>query len=207
MNRPWMPLYVADYLADTAHLNAAQSGAYLHLIMHYWQKGCLPADDESLMRIARMTAVEWKKNKGTLRTFFQDGWKHKRIDDELAHALEVSSKRRTSAMQRHSKPSANGHAIAEHLDTHARATPQPQSPSEAKASAPANLEKQLFDRGKSILGKNAGGLIANLIKAKGSIALARAALETAAAKASPREYVGACIRGENQDAEVRGDAW
>ena len=115
-----MPLYIADYLADTAHLNAAQSGAYLHLIMHYWQKGGLPQDEDGLMRIARMTPQEWKRNRLVIEAFFQPAWKHKRIDGELAHMLDVSSKRRAAAEQRHSKSDAN----AEQLDTHSHSHSQ-----------------------------------------------------------------------------------
>lgn len=91
MNRPWMPLYVADYIADTAHLGALESGAYLHLIMHYWLNGSLPADDRQLARVARMTDREWKAAKATLQAFFDDGWTHGRIDKELAKANEVST--------------------------------------------------------------------------------------------------------------------
>lgn len=127
MNRPWMPLYVADYRADTAHLNAAQHGAYLLLIMHYWQTGSLPTDDAPLARIACMTAVEWRKSKAVIAAFFTPEWKHKRIDAELARAADISSKRRASAEQRHSKRDAN----AELLDTHAR-TCAPASPSHSQ---------------------------------------------------------------------------
>ena len=57
---PYMPLYVADYLADTAHLGAVEHGAYLLLIMNYWQRGKpLPADDVRLARIARVDASQW----------------------------------------------------------------------------------------------------------------------------------------------------
>jgi hypothetical protein len=59
-----------------------------------------------------------------------------------------------------------------------------------------DLEKQLFDRGKQVLGKEAGGLIAKLLKAKQrNFALARAAIEMASTKQNAREYVAAVIRG------------
>lgn len=67
---------------------------------------------------------------------------------------------------------------------------------EEDAAPPPSLEKQLFDRGRQVLGEKAGGMIKNLLKAKnGDFALARAALEVAATKAAPREYIGAIIRG------------
>jgi uncharacterized protein YdaU (DUF1376 family) len=124
--RPWMPLYIADYLADTAHLGALQSGAYLHLIMHYWQNGGLPEGDAALARIARLSPAEFRRERATLAAFFHEGWKHKRIDAELAHAADVSSKRRASAEHRHGKRDANASANAEQLDTHARGLSQPQ---------------------------------------------------------------------------------
>ena len=36
---PYMQLYVADYLADTVHLDADEHGAYLLIIFNYWQTG------------------------------------------------------------------------------------------------------------------------------------------------------------------------
>jgi uncharacterized protein YdaU (DUF1376 family) len=93
---PYMPLYVADYLADTAHLNAAENGAYLALIMHYWRHGCLPIDDGSLRRISRMTSKEWSRSKQTIAFFFTDDWKHGRIDRELSKAKLKSDRRAQS---------------------------------------------------------------------------------------------------------------
>lgn len=90
MIRPWMPLYVADYLADTAHLEAAESGAYLHLIMHYWINGGLPNDDRRLARIAKMADREWLKSKATIQDFFDDGWRHGRIEFEMTEAARIS---------------------------------------------------------------------------------------------------------------------
>ena len=53
-NRAWMPLHIDDYLADTGHLTGAEHGAYLLLIMHYWQNGSLPGSERLIARVARM---------------------------------------------------------------------------------------------------------------------------------------------------------
>jgi uncharacterized protein YdaU (DUF1376 family) len=96
MSAPWMPLYVADYLADTAHLSAAEHGAYMLLIMHYWRAGKLPNDEKQLQRIARMTAREWANSRETIAAFFDDGWVHGRIENELAKSGLKSTARAQS---------------------------------------------------------------------------------------------------------------
>jgi uncharacterized protein YdaU (DUF1376 family) len=118
MNRPWMPLYIADYIRDTSHLRALESGAYLHLIMAYWVTGKLPNDDRQLATIAKLTDREWKACKAVLAEFFGPDWSsHKRIDKEIAKATDISNKRRTSAERMHSKARANAHANAHTLHT------------------------------------------------------------------------------------------
>lgn len=65
-----------------------------------------------------------------------------------------------------------------------------------KGTASTDPETDLFRRGRDVLGKDAGGLIAKLLKAKGGkVHEARSALEMASGKSDPREYVGAVIRG------------
>ena len=96
MPRPWMPLYVADYLGDTGHLSTIEHGAYLLLIMHYWQNGGLPKEDAKLARITRTTTREWAGMRDTLAEFFAEGWSHARIDRELSSA-DAAYQRRAKA--------------------------------------------------------------------------------------------------------------
>lgn len=61
---------------------------------------------------------------------------------------------------------------------------------------PSIAERDLFSRGRVVLGKSAGGVIAKLLKSKGgNVALARAAIEAASTKQNPTEYIAACARG------------
>jgi hypothetical protein len=61
---------------------------------------------------------------------------------------------------------------------------------------PSEPERELFKRGRVILGKSAGGQLAKLKAAcGGNISLARSKLELAATKDKPSEFIAAIIRG------------
>jgi uncharacterized protein YdaU (DUF1376 family) len=102
-NRAWMPLHIADYLADTGHLTATEHGAYLLLIMHYWQNGHLPENERVIARIAKLTADQWEESRDMLAMLFGPGWTHKRIDAELSKADDIIGKRKAAAEARYSK--------------------------------------------------------------------------------------------------------
>lgn len=82
----YMPFYPADYISDTQHLSLEQHGAYLLLILAYWRHGNLPTDEKKLALIAHMSPAKWKANRDTLEALFDHGWRHKRIEKELAKA-------------------------------------------------------------------------------------------------------------------------
>ena len=100
---PYMPLYIGDYLADTGHLSAAEHGAYLLLLMHYWQRGePLPSDDERLRRIAKIEPRQWSKVRRSIVDFFDDDgitWTHHRVETELERARCKSLKAREAGIK------------------------------------------------------------------------------------------------------------
>jgi uncharacterized protein YdaU (DUF1376 family) len=95
-NRARMPLHVGDYLADTGHVTATEHGAYLLLIMHHWQNGCLPENERIIARIAKLSPEQWEESRDMLAMLFGPGWTHKRIDAELSKADEIIEKRRSA---------------------------------------------------------------------------------------------------------------
>lgn len=131
MSSPWMPLYVADYLADTRRLTMAEHGAYMLLIMEYWRNGGLPDDEMRLARIVGATPDEWAKVRDNVAELFQPGWRHKRIDAELAKSRDKSEAAKASASRRwQSKGNANAYANAMPTQCEGNANamlPQPQS--------------------------------------------------------------------------------
>ena len=141
MSRPWMPLYIADYRKDTGHLSAAEHGAYLLLIMHYWATGRLPDNDRQLSRIACMSPAEWKRARPIVEPFFEDGWKHGRIDEELAKAADISNKRSEARKQRGNKKPTNEPTNVELLSTQSQS--QSPIPSEAKKASSGSRPKKV----------------------------------------------------------------
>lgn len=157
-NRAWMPLHIGDYLADTGHLTAAEHGAYLLLIMHYWQNGSLPENERLIARIARLDAEQWEGSREVIAMLFGPGWTHKRIDAEMAKADEIIEKRRRAgkARQEGSKTKSDdehrGSTCSSHADTRA-GTPFTDNLSDADASAAAGGDPRdaLWRDGVSIL--------------------------------------------------------
>lgn len=90
---PFMPLYVADYLADTGHLSTLEHGAYLLLLMHYWRVGKLPTEDRQLAHVTRSSLRQWQSIRPQIEPFFDAEWTHKRVEKERDNATKKASAR------------------------------------------------------------------------------------------------------------------
>lgn len=98
----WMPLYIGDYLADTARLTTEQHGAYLLLLMDYWRSGRLPDNDQVLAQICKLSPDAWCNAKAMLEPFFsiEDGfWVHHRVEKEMSDAKVNKQKNHVRAVK------------------------------------------------------------------------------------------------------------
>jgi uncharacterized protein YdaU (DUF1376 family) len=98
MSKAWMPLYIGDYLRKTRHLSLAEHGAYLLLIMHYWDNGPLPNDDAKLAHILGVPLRRFRSLSVPVRSYFTEAnakqlLRHNRLDEELEKADIISQKR------------------------------------------------------------------------------------------------------------------
>src|SRR5580704_2112217 len=159
MGRAWMPLYVGDYLRDTRDLNTLQHGAYLLLIMHYWQHEALPTDDARLAAIAGLPVAQWRRIREPVQAKFAEGWKHKRIEAELAKLDRAVTQRRLAGRNGGIKSGiaravAQGEAIIRAQADSKRALARNASGREARAQAaeqqPRTNHNQRFESSFSV---------------------------------------------------------
>ena len=141
-SRPWMPLYVADYLGDTSHLSTLEHGAYLLLIMHYWQHKGLPPGDAQIARVARMSAKSWATVRDTIAAFFSPDWRHKRLDLELAIAEQMAIKRSAAGKAGASVRYGNRMAIARQSDSIVRVRLQSHNSPSLPVQSPTPAKEQ-----------------------------------------------------------------
>lgn len=85
--RPFMQLYVSDFVGDTLHLSTEQIGAYMLLLMAMWNAGGrLPDDDAKLARVVRLSVKKWRTIAPDLMAFLErkegEIW-HNRLTKEL----------------------------------------------------------------------------------------------------------------------------
>jgi uncharacterized protein YdaU (DUF1376 family) len=153
MSRPWMPLYISDYLGDTGHLTNAEHGSYLLLIMHYWQRGKLPNDDVRLASIAKASLQQWESMKPTISEFFDSDWRHARIDDELEKSRKAYEKRALAGKKgglSARKKTSNDEAMLQQCSNNAEPTTttttnRGSSPSEQQNAARSPSDEVLID--------------------------------------------------------------
>ncbi len=95
----YMPLYWAEFLADTLHLSACEMGAYTLLLGAMWRAGgTLPRDDRKLAQITRQSPEAWLEMKETVMDFFTvrgGRMTQKKLSEELAKAntkIEVAKR-------------------------------------------------------------------------------------------------------------------
>ena len=194
MGRAWLPLYVGDYLRDTRDLNTLQHGAYLLLIMHYWQHDALPTDDARLAAIAGLPVAQWRRIREPVQAKFSDGWKHKRIEAEIAKADRAFMQRRLAGRNGGIKSGIaravqHGEAIIQAQAAGKRALARSPSAREAAAQQPRTNHNHRFESSSGIpagpstpvaegMAPNAGAAESRPISGRGrsSMSCSRAAL-------------------------------
>lgn len=107
MSLPWFPFNIKDFLANTKRLNTEAKGAYLCLMLDYYeQEAPAPDDDDVLAAICELPVEAWKRHRKVIAPLFdvRDGhWHHARIEHEM---LEAQRKHSSSI----ARASAGGHA-------------------------------------------------------------------------------------------------
>jgi len=70
---PYWPVATDAFVADTMHLNAEETGAYIMLLMCLWRSSdaTLPLDHVTLCRMARVQSKRWPKVWETVGAFFK----------------------------------------------------------------------------------------------------------------------------------------
>ncbi len=105
MNIIEFPLHIGDFLSGTMHMDAAETGAYVMLLIAHYQAGPqgLPNDDKKLSRIARCSPKQWEKIRPVLEekfTISDDFWIQKRVVDVLQKVEDKSSVGKANALKR-----------------------------------------------------------------------------------------------------------
>ncbi len=111
--------HIGDFLKDTGHLSNDQMGVYLRMLWKYY------LDEKPLHDDCEGIAFAMRSDEKTvrliLRHFFvltDDGWRHKRCDQEIAEYHNKSEKAKNSATARWS----NANAMRTHTERNADAT-------------------------------------------------------------------------------------
>jgi uncharacterized protein YdaU (DUF1376 family) len=90
MGLPWFAFNIKDFIANTTRLNTEAKGAYLMLMLDYYEQGQPPPDDdEVLATITGLPIDVWKRHRRVIEPLFDlsivpGRWHHQRVEEECA---------------------------------------------------------------------------------------------------------------------------
>ena len=147
----WMPLYIAEFIADTASLTAVQGWAYINLLCAMWRSedGTLPNDADKLARVGKVHPPRRAKVWEAIKTLFDvdgDRVTSKPLQAELgkANAMIVSRQAaaRVGGLTTQFRRSMNGSHSSPHSQP--MTAPKPlKNNNGVQASALASLQAEL----------------------------------------------------------------
>lgn len=89
-----MPFDTGWYWNHTGILDTTGHGAYLHMLIAYWQLGCLPDDDRMLAQLTRLSLRRWKGLRPSLERMFEmPGWRHPYLDSLRVRSNQAYDRR------------------------------------------------------------------------------------------------------------------
>jgi uncharacterized protein YdaU (DUF1376 family) len=99
---PAFLLYAADFIVGTAEMSLAETGAFILLLCHQWDKGTLPAEAEKLARLVHAGSEEERQAVNEVLKKFaanKNGLQNRRLEDVRSVQQEYR-KRRTQAAKK-----------------------------------------------------------------------------------------------------------
>ena len=227
---PWFPCYPTKLLGALAQMQPDEGYLYAIILLRIYETWGPISDSVPALarragfrtdRTARLlaTLIENGKVERTKDGKISNHFAAEIMDQQSSKLIAARNLKIMAAESRWRKGELNqqnGHAHAMH--SHAErelelellpsfpdgkeAHPQAGAPSEAKEGAPTRVSPSAdyYRRGRQVLGDRSGGMLKQLIEARGELALARASVETASTKGNPREYIASVIRGEKKRA-------
>jgi len=185
-----MPLYIADYLADTTHLTRSEHGAYLLLLMSMWRAGGrLPADDAKLAKLAQCSPDEWSDMRATILEFFKRRGgllTHKRVTAEIARYENRIERSRKGGKSSASKKTNENNEILPILV-------------EAKTNQPEPEPEPVYTVGFSAL----WGAASDMMRKRSSKKKAEAAYRVVCTRTDPTTVLNALLGYLQNDEDVK----
>ena len=215
--------YPRDWHLDTRDLSNAAKGVYIDLLAAmYARGGPLPMDEREICRLCGCATTRSLRPllseliaKGKLKLINRHLTNGRAMEEiaKFERQMALSSKggkARSKRIQGEFEPNTTGTEAVTLLDIAEDQTGSGQLPSPSLppskdipptegAYAPADPKKPIYDLGKSLLGKSSGGQVTKLIEYhRGDLVQTMRTLRLSAGTSTPREYVGAILRGDRQ---------